>query len=80
MKWPLRMLLLLVCLAMMLLLPFTISSPDMLGEMKWTILEEMEGDEEGRVWPFLPAACAEEEASYELPVDFSVPPAPDAAL
>ena len=82
MKWPLRLLLLLMCLAVVLALPFAVSSPQMLGEMKWQILEEMEGEEEGKWMPFLPAARAEEEEAedaYALPVDFSIPPLPDPA-
>ncbi len=82
MNKPLRILLALLCAALTLALPFMVSSPNMLGEAKWQLLEEMDGEEAGALAWLLPAARAEEEAApeYALPVDFSAGPAPDPAL
>lgn len=82
MKKPVRILLMLLCAAMALALPFVVSAPNMLGEAKWQLLEEMDGEEGGALSWLLPAARAEEdaEAQYALPIDFSAGPVPNAAL
>ena len=81
MKTSLRIVVLVLCAALILALPFTVSSPAMLGEAKWMVLDDMEGESgpEDEDWAALlfPAAKAED---YELPMDFSVPPKPDEAL
>ena len=88
MKTSIRIAVLALCAALILALPFTVSSPAMLGEAKWMVLEDMESGEEAEdedAWDELarllfPSARAEEITEYALPVDFSVPPAPDASL
>ena len=100
MKMPVRILLILLCAALIIALPFTVSSPNMLNDVKTELMNEEDDEEEidfGRI--FLSAARAEEEVEEEaldedgqndgsfeahpewkLPMDFTVPPAPDAAL
>ena len=91
MKLPVRILLAVLCAAVILTMPFVISSPNMLNDIK---MELMNDDEEeidfGRL--FLNAAMAEDELEEEtledgefsshpewaLPLDFSVPPEPQA--
>ncbi len=77
MKLPLRILLVVLCAAIILSLPFTISSPTMLSEAQWEATMDWETEEEGLL-PFLfPAAYAQEdEIHYTLPYDFSAAPAP----
>ncbi len=70
MKLPVRIVLMVLCVAMILALPFTISSPSMVGEAQWEVMDAME---EGLLRLF-PAACAEE--NFALPYDFT----PGAAL
>lgn len=108
MKEPARIILWVVCAALMLTAPFLFSSPAMLSEVKWDMMDQLDeqdgeeldfgdGSEEegeemdlGRV--FFSCAKAEEaadgdlieedsttafgESVYELPLDFTVPPAP----
>lgn len=61
MKMPVRILLVLLCAALILSLPFTVSAPNMLNDVKMELMNE-EGDEEeidfGRL--FFSTACAEE--------------------
>ena len=71
MKLPVRIILALLCAAMVLAAPFVLSAPNMLGEVKWMLLDEMEGEDEGLLFRLLPRACAEEAADYALPVDFT---------
>lgn len=93
MKMPLRILLILLCAAMIIALPFTVSSPNMLNDVK---MELMNGDDDeidfGKL--FFPTASAEDALEEEvldegefpahpewaLPLDFTVPPAPDSDL
>ena len=98
MKTPLRILLSLLCAAIVLSMPFFLSSPNMLGEVKASMMEDSdeEEDEEGEEIDFgrlLFASAAAEDLIVEdleadalsilpewtLPLDFSIPPAPDAA-
>lgn len=65
MKLPVRIVLMVLCVAMILALPFTISSPSMVGEAQWEVMDAME---EGLLRLF-PAACAEE--NFALPYDFT---------
>ena len=101
MKMPIRILLILLCAAMILLIPFTVSSPNLLNDVKMELMNDGEDKIDfGKL--LFPGAMAEEmteeveeeeldeekpaEAAFEahpewaLPFDFTVPPAPDAAL
>lgn len=99
MKMPVRILLILLCAAMIIALPFTISAPNMLNDVKMDLMNDADDDEEidfGRL--FFSAACAEKaeevfededldtgevsehSSEYTLPLDFTVPPAPDPEL
>ena len=95
---PLRILLILLCAILIIAIPFTVSSPNLLNDVKMELMNE--GGEEidfGKL--FFSYARAEEEVEEEaldedgqndgsfeahpewkLPMDFTVPPAPDAAL
>ena len=55
MKTPLRILLSLLCAAIVLSMPFFLSSPNMLGEVKASMMEDSdeEEDEEGEEIDFL---------------------------
>ncbi len=46
MKWPLRALLAVLCAALILAMPFVISSPNMLGEVKADLMDEDDGEDE----------------------------------
>ncbi len=81
-----KILLSLLCAAMILSLPLLIPSGAMLGDVKWTLMDEMDAEDDG--WDiallrlFAPCAQAEEaaeEVSYELPVDFSAGMTPNPA-
>ncbi len=93
MKQPVRILLWVCAAALILLSPFVFSSPNLLSEVKWGMMEDGEEDLEGRLLDLLlPAARAEEdlivettedgplgEAVYTLPVDFTPAPAANPA-
>ena len=83
MKLCWRIVLTVFCAAMVLAAPFVLSSPNMLGEVKWMLLDEMDGDDEAFLSFLLPRARgeeAEEESVYALPIDFSPGMKPDPAL
>ena len=80
MKLPVRILLGVLCACLVLAMPFVLSSPSMLGEVKWQLLDEMEGEDEGFLRYLLPRAYAEEAVEYELPIDFSAGMEPNPAL
>ena len=80
MKLPVRIILSILCAAMVLAAPFVLSAPNMLGEVKWMLLDEMEGEDEGLLRYLLPRACAEEVSDYALPVDFTPGMEPNPAL
>ena len=66
MKTPVRILLILLCAALIIALPFTVSSPNMLNDVKTELMNEEDDEEEidfGRI--FLSAARAEEAEVYE---------------
>ena len=82
MKTYVRILLGILCAALVLAMPFVLSAPNLLGEAKWQLLEEMEGEETGWLDFLLPAAHAEvieEESPYALPVDFTPGYTPNSA-
>lgn len=98
MKMPLRILLILLCAVLIIALPFIVSAPNMLNDVKMELMNNEDSDDEidfSRL--FLSSAYAEESpeaaedidletgevtihSEYTLPLDFSVPPAPDPAL
>ncbi len=80
MKLAVRIVLSVLCAAMVLAAPFVLSSPNMLGEVKWMLLDEMEGEDEGLLRLLIPCARAEETADFALPVDFTPGMEPNPAL
>lgn len=99
MKQPVKIVLWVLCAVLILSAPFLISSPALLGEVKWDLMDGMDEDDGaeldfGRL--FFSGAMAEGadetlveeiteeapsafgEAVYNLPLDFTVPPAPKA--
>ena len=74
MKTGTRILLVILCAAMVLALPFVVSSPAMLGEAKWDIMDRMDSG----LLMFLPRAYAEETPDYTLPVELAPGYAPSA--
>ncbi len=90
MKLPVRVLLVMLCAAVILALPFVVSSPNMLNDVKMELMNDGEDEIDfGRL--LFASAFAEEELEEEtmdegafashpewaLPLDFTVPPAPD---
>ncbi len=77
MKLPVRILLAILCAALVLAMPFVLSAPNLLGEVKWELWDELGGEDEGWLMRLLPVACAEEETDdtireYDpLPLDFT---------
>ncbi len=70
MKLAVRILLSVLCAAMVLAMPFTVSAPNLLEDAKWEIVDILDaGEEEGLLRFLFPAACAEEVNEYALPVD-----------
>ncbi len=70
MKQPVRILLWALCAALILATPFVYSSPNLLGEVKWDLMEDGEDeedyDEEARLWDlFIGSARAEEDLLIE---------------
>ncbi len=80
MKLPVRILLCVLCAALVLATPFAVSSPKLLEEAQWEIINQMDDAEDsGFLRRLIPSARAEEEQvqaevekpQYELPIDFS---------
>ena len=80
MKLPVRILLCVLCAAMVLAVPFAVSSPKLLEDAKLEIIDRMDSEgEDDAAWLrfFLPTARAEEAVAvaetpeYELPIDSS---------
>ena len=74
MKLYVRILVGILCAAMVLALPFVLSAPNLLGGAQWQLQEEMEEEAAGWRRFLAPAAHAEvieEESPYSLPLDFS---------
>ena len=66
MKMPVRILLIILCAAMIIALPFTVSSPNMLNDVKMELMNEEDDEDEidfGRL--FFSSAMAEEETEEE---------------
>ncbi|MBQ9265109.1 MAG: phosphodiester glycosidase family protein [Clostridia bacterium] len=81
MKLPVRIVLSLLCAAMVLAAPFVLSSPKLLEDAQWEIIDEIDSYESGLMSLLLPTARAEEEADvYALPIDQSAGMAPKADL
>ncbi len=81
MKLAVRILLSVLCAAMVLAIPFTVSAPNLLEDAKWEMIEVLDaGEEEGLLRLLFPVACAEEDVSYSLPVDNSPGMVPNPAL
>lgn len=93
MKMPVRILLVLMCAALILAIPFAVSSPNMLNDVKMELMNNGEDEIDfGRL--LFSSACAEDELEEEvfdegefashpewaLPLDFTVPPAPNKDL
>ena len=66
MKLSVRILLSVLCAALILGMPFVVSSPTMVSEAQW----EACGDDTGLLSFLLPSACGEE-TDYSLPYDFT---------
>ncbi len=80
MKLPVRIVLSLLCVAMVLSAPFVISSPSMLEDARWEIQDELDSQDSGWLRLF-PAARAEDEPpAYSLPMDTSAGMEPNPAL
>ena len=85
MKMYVRILVTVLCAALVLLMPFVLSAPNLLSEVKWTLLEEMEDNEIGLLRLLAPAARAEEAEAepdapvFSLPIDFTPGYAPNPA-
>lgn len=81
MKLPVRILLCLLCAAMVLAVPFAVSSPKLLEDAKWDIIDRMDSEgEDDAAWLrfFLMASAKAEDVVveteaplYELPIDSS---------
>lgn len=80
MKLPVKIVLSLVCAALVLAAPFVVSAPNMLDDAQWEIMDLMDTEESGFLSFLLPSANAEmEESPYSLPIDTSagMKPNPD---
>ncbi|MBR6186874.1 MAG: phosphodiester glycosidase family protein [Clostridia bacterium] len=81
MKLPVKIILSLLCAAMVLAAPFVVSSPTMLEDAQWEMIDQLDAEDSGLLRLFLSAASAEEEAApYSLPVDRSAGMKPNPAL
>ncbi len=64
MKQPVRILLWVLCAALILISPFVFSSPNLLSEVKWELMDGAEEDEEdleGRLWNLILGSARAEE-------------------
>ncbi len=82
MKLPVRILLSLLCAAMVLSSLFVVSSPSILEDALWEMQDELDraAEESGLVSLFVSAARAEETSVFSLPMDTSAGMKPDASL
>ena len=85
MKLPVRIILALLCAAMVLAMPFVLSSPTMLGDAVQQIRDQTEDEDEIDLFSWLlPHACAEDTqpqtaVEYELPIDLTAGMKPNPA-
>ena len=83
MKLPVRILLTFLCVAMVLAIPFVVSSPKLLEDAQWEIIDALDsmeaGEDAGWLSLLIPTARAEEK-EYSLPVDNSPGMKPNPAL
>ena len=83
MKLPVRILLALLCAAMVLSAPFALSAPNMLEDAQWELIDILDAEDSGLLSFLIPSAAAEvveEESAYSLPVDSSAGMKPNPAL
>ena len=83
MKLPVRILLALLCAALVLSAPFALSAPNMLEDAQWELIDILDADESGFLSFLIPSAAAEvveEESPYSLPVDGTPGMKPNPAL
>lgn len=82
MKMPVRILLSLLCAAMVLSSLFVVSSPSILEDALWEMQDALDSaaEESGLVSLFVSAARAEEISEFSLPMDTSAGMKPDASL
>ena len=82
MKLPVRILLSLLCAAMVVSSLFVVSSPSILEDALWEIQDELDSaaEESGFVSLFVASASAEETSEFSLPIDTSAGMKPDASL
>ena len=82
MKLSVRILLTVLCAAMVLSAPFVISSPSILEDALWEIQDELDSaaEESGLVSLFVSSARAEESSEFSLPMDTTAGMKPDASL
>ena len=82
MKLPVRILLSLLCAAMVLSSLFVVSSPSILEDALWEMQDALDSaaEESGLVSLFVSAARAEEISEFSLPMDTSAGMKPDASL
>lgn len=71
MKLYVRIILAMLCAALVLAMPFALSSPTMVSEAQWEAEGESDWEEEGWLRWLVPSANAEEEAAYAMPYDFT---------
>ncbi len=81
MKLPVRILLSLLCAAMVVSSLFVVSSPSILEDALWEIQDELDSaaEESGFVSLFVASASAEETSEFSLPIDTSAGMKPDAS-
>lgn len=83
MKLPVRIILALLCAALVLAAPFALSAPNMLEDARWELIDILDAEESGLLSFLIPSAAAEvveEESAYSLPVDKSAGMKPNPAL
>ena len=78
MKYPVRIILTALCVALALSAAFAISSPAILEDARWEMQDELDS-QDSALLRLIPAAKAEE-TEYSLPVDTSAGMKPDPAL
>ena len=83
MKLPVKILLGVLCAALVLAMPFVVSAPNMLEDAQWEMIDILDAEESGFLSLLIPSAraeAAEEESAYALPVDTSAGMKPNPTL